>query len=526
MVLSPPENSPPSTPSQDSNMASAAKTIVAQTDRPLPKSPCCGPKRRPPARRWFHWHEPGTTKEEKWLLFKLDFFILTYTCLTFFVKYLDQTNITNAYISGMKEDLNLRQNELNWLSTFFNIGIIIGSPFTTTALTVIQPRYWLPACTVVWSVFVLCMYKAADVKTLYILRFFCGLAESGVLPGAWYIIGSWYRKSEIARRTALFYFSAIGGLMLSGYIQAGLYHNMNNRLGLAAWRWLFIFDFIISIPIAVLGFFVCPDEPKAKRMWWMTESERQRCIQRLAEEDRDSQPVRWSWRTFAQLFKCWQPYGFCIAWGTLELTCAVNLQRWMALWLKTLKENGHPKYSVEQINALPTVIGCLQLIWMILSSFTADYLQDTSVVIAALAVVQLIGYIIFCVWPASESTIMAAFYVSSAYGAIGPLMGSWLNSCSGGDKVLRALSSALMSSIGFTFGTIAQQTMFPVSQAPQFKQTHGFLFGTGWVVFTIIWCGAVLPLMERLCSCRQPSSQDCCGERQESDPVRTVANAA
>ncbi|GJN83201.1 hypothetical protein PLIIFM63780_006749 [Purpureocillium lilacinum] len=377
-------------------MASAAKTIVAQTDRPLPKSPCCGPKRRPPARRWFHWHEPGTTKEEKWLLFKLDFFILTYTCLTFFVKYLDQTNITNAYISGMKEDLNLRQNELNWLSTFFNIGIIIGSPFTTTALTVIQPRYWLPACTVVWSVFVLCMYKAADVKTLYILR----------------------------------------------------YHNMNNRLGLAAWRWLFIFDFIISIPIAVLGFFVCPDEPKAKRMWWMTESERQRCIQRLAEEDRDSQPVRWSWRTFAQLFKCWQPYGFCIAWGTLELTCAVNLQRWMALWLKTLKENGHPKYSVEQINALPTVIGCLQLIWMILSSFTADYLQDTSVVIAALAVVQLIGYIIFCVWPASESTIMAAFYVSSAYGAIGPLMGSWLNSCSGGDKVLRALSSALMSSIG------------------------------------------------------------------------------
>lgn len=50
-------------------------------------------------------------------------------------------------------------------------------------------------------------------------------------------------------------------------------------------------------------------------MWWMTESERQRCIQRLAEEDRDSQPVRWSWRTFAQLFKCWQPYGFCIAWG-------------------------------------------------------------------------------------------------------------------------------------------------------------------------------------------------------------------
>lgn len=32
-------------------------------------------------RRWYHWHEPGTSTEEKRLIFKLDAFILTYTCL-------------------------------------------------------------------------------------------------------------------------------------------------------------------------------------------------------------------------------------------------------------------------------------------------------------------------------------------------------------------------------------------------------------------------------------------------------------
>ena len=65
--------------------------------------------------------------------------------------------------------------------------------------------------------------------------------------------------------------------MFSGHIQSGLsestqynlvkredadtlsrYRNMNNRLGLAAWRWVFIFDFIIGIPIAVFGLFCCP----------------------------------------------------------------------------------------------------------------------------------------------------------------------------------------------------------------------------------------------------------------------------
>lgn len=36
---------------------------------------------------------------------------------TFFVKYLDQTNITNAYISGMKEDLKLSAYSLHAMQT-------------------------------------------------------------------------------------------------------------------------------------------------------------------------------------------------------------------------------------------------------------------------------------------------------------------------------------------------------------------------------------------------------------------------
>lgn len=37
--------------------------------------------------------------------------MLTVTCLV--IKFLDQTNITTAYVSGMKEDLGLLGNELN-----------------------------------------------------------------------------------------------------------------------------------------------------------------------------------------------------------------------------------------------------------------------------------------------------------------------------------------------------------------------------------------------------------------------------
>jgi ACS family pantothenate transporter-like MFS transporter len=39
---------------------------------------------------FFIWHPKGTSSSEKKLLFKIDFFILTYGCLAYFTKWLDQ----------------------------------------------------------------------------------------------------------------------------------------------------------------------------------------------------------------------------------------------------------------------------------------------------------------------------------------------------------------------------------------------------------------------------------------------------
>lgn len=44
------------------------------------------PPKQPGISGFFHWHEPGTSREEKRLIFKLDWFLLSFSCLTFFVK--------------------------------------------------------------------------------------------------------------------------------------------------------------------------------------------------------------------------------------------------------------------------------------------------------------------------------------------------------------------------------------------------------------------------------------------------------
>lgn len=127
----------------------------------------------PPSRKldFLHWHDAATTREEKRFLFKLDFFLLTYACLSFFVKMLDQTNVTNAYSSGMAEDLGFGPgNELSWMNTYFQIGTLIGSPFGNLVMSKVRPRYWLPFCMATWSFFVLFLYKCNTAPQFYVLR--------------------------------------------------------------------------------------------------------------------------------------------------------------------------------------------------------------------------------------------------------------------------------------------------------------------------------------------------------------------
>jgi ACS family pantothenate transporter-like MFS transporter len=57
------------------------------------------------------WDDPDKSAEEKRFLLKLDFFLLSYGCLGYFCKNLDQANLNNAYVSGMKESLKMNGSQ-------------------------------------------------------------------------------------------------------------------------------------------------------------------------------------------------------------------------------------------------------------------------------------------------------------------------------------------------------------------------------------------------------------------------------
>lgn len=56
-----------------------------------------------PKRKWqsYIWDSLDKSPEERRFLFKLDWAVLTFACLGYFIKALDQSNINNAFVSGM-----------------------------------------------------------------------------------------------------------------------------------------------------------------------------------------------------------------------------------------------------------------------------------------------------------------------------------------------------------------------------------------------------------------------------------------
>jgi MFS family permease len=70
------------------------------------------------------------------------------------------------------------------------------------------------------------------------VRAILGLAEAGYIPGGTYTLSRWYRRHEIGRRTAIFFFGMFAGNALSPLLASGILKLDGH--GLRGWQYLFM----------------------------------------------------------------------------------------------------------------------------------------------------------------------------------------------------------------------------------------------------------------------------------------------
>lgn len=138
---------------------------------------------------------------------------------------------------GMREDLHLKGNDLNYITAVFWVSYCTSMIPLCYLLTRTRINLVLPFLEIGWGLFTFGCAWAKNLETIYAMRFFIGLCESCSFTGVIYIIGSWYKPSEITRRVSCFFIASPLGTMFAGYLQAAAYKNLDNVHGLAGWRY-------------------------------------------------------------------------------------------------------------------------------------------------------------------------------------------------------------------------------------------------------------------------------------------------
>lgn len=143
------------------------------------------------SRAAFFRHHEERTPLERDLVRRLDIFLMTFGCVSQVIKYLDQTNISSAYVSGMKEDLNLYGNELNYFTTWFSVSYCIMLIPSQVIMTWVRPSWWLPGLEIAWGIVTGLIALCHNAKQVYVLRVFLGLFESSAWPGMMTLFSEW-----------------------------------------------------------------------------------------------------------------------------------------------------------------------------------------------------------------------------------------------------------------------------------------------------------------------------------------------
>ncbi|CAD0088433.1 unnamed protein product [Aureobasidium mustum] len=271
--------------------------------------------------------------EEKALVRRLDMFLLTFGCIS-------------QVINGMKEDLNLYGNELNYFTTYFNIAYCLMLIPSQAIMTYVRPSYWLTGLEITWGVITGLMALTKNAKQVYVLRVFLGLCESSAWPGMMTLLMHWYTPMELAKRMGFYHSCQTLGYMMSGALQAAIIATLKGK-GLSGWRWLFVINAIMTVVWGVLGFFMLPDVPNNPnpRAFWFKKVDAELAMERLARHGR-AEPKKLSWAGTKRAFSGWTLYFIAALY--IATVHAQGGYQYFNLFLKALKNpDGSKRWYVN-----------------------------------------------------------------------------------------------------------------------------------------------------------------------------------
>jgi MFS family permease len=194
---------------------------------------------------------------------KFDRKLVPFLALLYLLSFLDRSNIGNAKIAGLMDDLRLSSSQYEWLLTAFYITYILFE-WMTLMYRIVPPHIYISLCVCGWGLVASFQSLATSFSTLVVLRAFLGITEAAFGPGVPFYLSLFYKREELALRNGLFISAAPLATSFASSL-AWLIVKVNSNGPIAPWRTLFLVEGFPSVLVAVFAWILIPDSPESAR---------------------------------------------------------------------------------------------------------------------------------------------------------------------------------------------------------------------------------------------------------------------
>ncbi|KAL0262244.1 hypothetical protein SLS55_003683 [Diplodia seriata] len=362
--------------------------------------------------------DPGL---EKRVVKKFDTHIVPWLFALWLLAFIDRSNIGNARIDGLEDDLGLDADKFNIALAIFYVPYICYDVPSNLVLKYFQAGYYLPGLVTIWGLISTFMGFVKSYQGLLAARFFLGLSEGGLLGGIIIYLAMFYRRHELLYRIGLFYCAAPLSGAFGGLLATGLARIKTD--GYNGWPFIFFIEGAITVVVGITTMFFLPHTPAESK--FLTEEERNGAVARMRLDshgatttgDVEAETFNWAWVKRAILN--WQTLILSLNFFAI-ITPIYSFSLFLPTIIKTL---GYTSVKAQLLTVPPNVGGFLSVL---LVGHLSDRHRVRGPFMIALATLAIIGYIMQIASARPLVRYGGTFFVAAGVFPCPPLVMGWL----------------------------------------------------------------------------------------------------
>ncbi|KAF2142806.1 uncharacterized protein K452DRAFT_225996 [Aplosporella prunicola CBS 121167] len=335
--------------------------------------------------------------------------------------FIDRSNIGNARIDGLEEDLHLDADKFNIALAIFYVPYVCYDIPSNLVLKRLRAGYYLPALVAIWGFISMCMGFVKSYAGLLAARFFLGWAEAGLLGGMIIYLAMFYRRHELLYRIGLFYCAAplsgaFGGLLATGLAR------IRSR-GYNGWPFIFFVEGGVTVLFGLTTMFFLPHTPAEAT--FLSEAERRAAVARMRLDAHGAAPApdvaaeSFSWPLVRRALLNWQTIVLSLDFFAI-ITPIYSFSLFLPTIIKTL---GYTSVRAQLFSVPPNVGGFLSVL---LVGHYSDRLRMRGPFMLGGALLAIAGYVMLLASSRALVRYGGTFLVAAGVFPCSPLVMGWL----------------------------------------------------------------------------------------------------